>query len=75
MKKIKPNELTTKIGMNVKLNRIKNKLTQEKLAELANISRLTVSNLECGFGTPTVDSIASIAKVLDVELYKMFIFE
>lgn len=75
MKNVLFNELTAQIGMNVKLARTKKKLTQEQLAEMADISRLTVSNLECGIGRPTVDSVAAIAKALEIELYKMFIFD
>lgn len=41
-------ELLTTFGLNLKMQRIKHKLSQEKLAEALNFSTVYVSNVECG---------------------------
>lgn len=64
-----------KVGMNVKLCRIKLKLTQEELAHRAGLSRSMLSNIERGIQSPTVETLAAIAGVLHIDLYKLFIFE
>ena len=69
------NETSVKVGMNIKLCRIKLQLTQEELAFKAGVSRNMLSNIERGIQSPTVEILASIAKALNIDLYKLFIFE
>ncbi len=64
-----------KVGMNIKLERIKKHMTQNYLAELSNLSRSAMSAIENGYSSPTVDTVDAIAKALGVELYKLFIFK
>lgn len=66
---------TAKVGMNVKLCRTKLKLTQEELAFRAGVSRNMLSNIERGMQSPTVETLAALADVLQIDLYKLFIFE
>lgn len=66
---------SAKVGMNVKLWRTKRKHTQEELAFLAGISCNMLSNIERGVQSPTVEILAAIAGALNVDLYKLFIFE
>ncbi len=66
---------TVKVGMNVKLCRTKLKLTQDELANRAGVSRNMLSNIERGIQSPTVETLAAIAGVLHIDLYKLFIFE
>ncbi len=66
---------TVKVGMNVKLWRTKLKLTQDELANRAGVSRNMLSNIERGIQSPTVETLAAIAGVLHIDLYKLFIFE
>lgn len=66
---------TAKVGMNVKLCRTKLKLTQEELAFRAGVSRNMLSNIERGIQSPTVETLAALADVLQIDLYKLFIFE
>lgn len=64
-----------KVGMNIKLERIKKHMTQNHLAELSNLSRSAMSAIENGYSSPTVDTVDAIAKALGVELHKLFIFK
>ena len=71
----KYNTVTYKVGTKIKLERLKKRLSQEKLAELAGIGSATVSLIERGVQSPTVETVGAIAKALDIELYKLFIFD
>lgn len=73
--KSKVNKTAVKVGMNIKLARTKLHMTQEKLSELSDISRSAMSAIERGESSPTVDTVSAIADSLDIELYKLFIFE
>lgn len=66
---------TKLVGINIKLARVKAGLTQEALAEKANLSRETIGDTERGTKSPTVSTIGAIADALDIEMYKFFIFD
>lgn len=72
---MKNKETTTKVGMNIRLRRTRLSMTQEELAFRSGVSNNMISNVERGIQSPTVETVAAIAKVLDIELYKLFIFE
>jgi transcriptional regulator with XRE-family HTH domain len=55
------------VGRNVRRARIEKGLTQEELAERAGTSQFYVSSLEAGRRNPTVVTVASLAKALDVD--------
>lgn len=42
-------------------------LSQERLAHLANIDRTYVSSLERSIYSPTIDMLATLAEILEVE--------
>lgn len=44
--------------------RLKNKLTQEELAEKAGVSRTVIARLESGATNPTVGTVSRVASVL-----------
>lgn len=69
------NEIDKKVGMNIRLERIKRGISQEKLADLAGISRSTMGILERGEQSPSINTLAKVANALFIELYKLFIFE
>lgn len=71
----KDNKITEKFAMKLKIERTKKKLSQEALAELANLNRRTISTIETGDNVPSIETAASIAQGLGIELYKLFIFE
>ena len=54
------------LGINIKSERLRKNLSQERLAELTNISRNSVSLIETGKINPTILKVIDIARVLDV---------
>ena len=56
------------LGINIKSERLRRNLSQERLAELTNISRNSVSLIETGKINPTIFKMIDIADVLGVEL-------
>ena len=52
------------IGARVKHHRTRNGISQEELAERIKISRVTVSNIERGESTPSLETIVNIANAL-----------
>lgn len=72
---IKVDEIDEKVGMNVRLERTKRRLSQERLAELAELSTTTMGTIERGEQSPSVQTLAKVANALNIELFKLFIFE
>ena len=56
------------LGINIKSERLRRNISQEKLAELTNISRNSISLIETGKINPTILKMIDIADVLGVEL-------
>jgi len=48
-------------------------LTQEKLAEIIGIDTVSLSKIETGKNYPTSENLSKITKVLNVELYQLFV--
>lgn len=71
----KYDSVTYKVGTKIKIERLKKGFSQEKLAELANLGSATVSLIERGIQSPTVETVGAIAKALDIEIHKLFIFD
>ena len=57
---------------NLKENRRKKGLTQEKLAEAANISLRYVAMLELGKSFPSGEMLEKIAKALEIQAFQLF---
>ena len=62
------------LGKRIKELRKYNGLSQEKLAELANIEQRSLSHIECGDTFPS-RSLLDVANALDIELKDLFDFE
>lgn len=60
------------LARNLKLNRIKLDLTQEKLAEKANISTHYLAMLELAHKFPSADMLERLARALEIEPYELF---
>lgn len=60
--------ITQKVGEQIRKYRKQKGLTQEKLAELANIDYSYLNLIESGKKNPTVKRLAKIARVLGVSL-------
>ena len=56
------------LGINIKSERLRKNISQECLAELANVSRNSISLIETGKINPTILKILDIAKVLGTDV-------
>lgn len=56
------------LGINIKGERLRKNISQERLAELTNISRNSVSLIETGKINPTVLKVLDIASALGTDL-------
>lgn len=63
--------LTQKIGAKIKKVRKQNGITQEKLAELANIDYSYLNLIESGKRNPPIKRLNKIANVLKVSLKEL----
>lgn len=59
-------------GKNLKKIRIEQNMSQEKLAELANLHRTYISFLERGLRNPSLKIIEKLAEVLNVPFADFF---
>lgn len=60
------------IGRNIREVRLKNNLSQERLAGLCHLSNTTLSAYENGHKTPGLTTIARIAKQLHVSIDRLY---
>jgi len=58
----------TTIADNIKIQRIKNKLTQQDLAEKMYVTRQTISNYENGKSNPDMESLEQLTKIFGVDI-------
>lgn len=56
------------LAQNIRIERARNRISQLKLAEMANVSLDTISTIERELANPTLYTVISIAKALDVDL-------
>lgn len=71
----KVESISKKFGKRVKIERIKQDISQERLAELSDLHRSTLGLIENGKISPTLDSIAKIAGALGVSLSEIVDFD
>ena len=64
-------ELNKKIALKIKLERTKRNLSQEGLANIANVSRITIGNIERFIASPTIDTLEKIANALNMEFIEL----
>lgn len=67
------NELVKLYAENIKRIRTAKKLSQEKLAELANLSGAYISEIENQKKIGTFETLASLADALEVEPYELLL--
>ena len=63
-----------KLGFKIRMERQKAKISQEKMAELAGMSKNSVSLIERGKTNATISNIESIANVLKLDIRELFNF-
>lgn len=73
MKKNMPARLV--VARNLRLIRSKQGLSQEKLAELANLHRTYISSVERGERNVTIDSMEKLAQALKIQLTELLILD
>lgn len=62
------------VGRRIQELRKKHGLSQENVAEKANISPNYLSRIECGKENPTLDMLIKLANALGIEMWEMFDF-
>ena len=67
-------KLYRQIGERVRTYRKLTRLTQERLAEKADLSVHYLSRIETGSATPTLESLERITRALDVPIGELFQF-
>ncbi len=65
-------KMERKIGSHIREVRLERKLSQEALAEMCGFSNTTLSSYENGRKTPSLDTIARIAKKLNVSIERLY---
>lgn len=63
-----------KLGLKIRVERQKQKLSQEKLAELSELNRNFIGMIERGETNVTVKNLENIANALKLELKELFNF-
>ena len=63
--------LSKKICKKIRLERLKRNISQEKLAELANLSRPTIGTIERAEVSPTIETIEKIANAFDMTFLEL----
>ena len=58
-------------GLRVKTIRTEQKISQEDLAELSGLHRTYISSLERGVRNPTLTTLISLSKGLNIEINEM----
>lgn len=71
MKKSLPTSAKDTFSQNIGLVRRVKNLSQEKLAEMANLHRTYVGQIERGDVTPTLEAAERVAQALGLELWEV----
>lgn len=71
---MKNNDTIKKLGHKIRIERQKRKMSQEKLAELADLNRNFVGMIERGETNLTVKKLENIANVFDMDIMDLFSF-
>ncbi len=64
--------ILNKIAENIRMERLRKRLSQEKLAELAGMSQKYLRLIENGKGNPTIVILVNICEALDIDLNKLY---
>ena len=63
-----------KLGIKIRVERQKQKMSQEKLAELSNLNRNFIGMIERGETNVTVKNLENIANALSLDIAALFNF-
>ena len=73
MKSASKQEFSDGLGKKVATIRKSKKMTQEKLAELTGLDRMTIALIETGKKKPSINTLYTLADKLNVEASEFFI--
>ena len=62
------------MGLKIRVERQKRKISQEKLAELAELNRNSIGLIERGETNVTLKNLESIANALNIDIKELFNF-
>ena len=74
MQKKSHTNLTEKLGQKIRIERMKRKMSQEKLAELSELNRNFIGMVERGESNITVRNLEAIALAFGLEIKELFDF-
>ncbi len=66
--------INVKVGLKIRVERQKRKISQEKLAELAELNRNSVGLIERGETNVTLKNLENIANALNIDIKELFNF-
>ena len=72
---IMKNETLFKLGQKIRYERVKRNMSQEKLAEIANMNFRSISYIECGKHDIKFLTLEKIAKALEIEISELIQFK
>jgi transcriptional regulator with XRE-family HTH domain len=75
MQDLKAASLKKTLAQQIVLQRHSKNIQQDELAYLADVSRGHMSNIETGRANPSVEILARIAVVLEVEVWELLKFD
>ena len=61
------------LAENIRLYRLKNRLTQDKLAELSGLSTKYINSIETGKVNPSIVVVVNICQALNIELNRIIV--
>lgn len=61
-------------GKHLRKLRTEKKLSQQHLADIANVPKITIQRIELAKFSPTLDTLISISKALGVSLNELFAY-
>lgn len=70
--RVNKQEFQEKYGMDLKVARVRHKLTQEQLAEKVDCSSVHIGYIERGLQCPTVYQFLKMARALDIDMNEFF---
>ena len=67
-------DTVSKLGIKIRIERQKAKISQEKLAELSNLNRNFIGMIEWGETNVTIKNVENIANALKLPIQELFNF-
>lgn len=65
------NNVKLAFGKTLRKHRLQQKLSQEHLAELANLDRTYISQIERGLKSPSISTLIALARALEIKAHSL----